>query len=295
MLAWIRLLAALIIVVGVGTWIVVAGPEPSLDTSPSERANRVSQPESAEQEQKSTTAETQQSVVEGQQAEQTSWTAPADEKSERSAAGKAEQTSVSSPQSEVEEQETAEPEPQWRRDDFDALMTLTVEPEGSASIVYDRDDYDIYSGRDENGCNTRDRVLMEEAVRVISVDDDCNIIGVWFSWLDGKTVSEAGELQIAHLVSLSEAHDSGAWRWDLERRKAFNNDLEHPETLSAVSKAVNRSKWAYDPSEWRPPLQSAWCRFARDWISVKLTWDLTADTDEVTALAEMLQTCAGPL
>lgn len=282
MSAWLRLFAALIIVVSVGTWITVAGPERLNGTSPHEQAAHVSQPELADRQEPTVAAKMQQSGLEERQVEQLA-SASSDEESGTSAALAAES-----------QEATAEPKPLWRQDDYDALAALTVEPEGSGGIDYVRDDYDIYGGRDEDGCNTRDRVLLEEAVRLISVDDDCNIIGVWYSWLDGNTISDDGELEIDHLVSLSEAHDSGAWRWDLERRKAFNNDLEHPEALSAVSIVVNRSKWAYDPSEWRPPQRSAWCRFARDWISVKLTWQLTADADEVTALAEMLQTCAGP-
>ena len=205
------------------------------------------------------------------------------------------QPSADAPQSEeAQPAPIEEPEPPWRQDDRAALASLTVEPEDSGGIAYSREDYDIYGGRDENGCNVRDLVILRDAVRIVSVDDDCNAVGEWYSWLDGKTIHDEAELQIDHLVSLSEAHDSGAWRWDVERRKAFNNDLGHPKTLSAVSKEVNGKKWAYDPGEWRPPLRSSWCRFARDWISVKLTWELTADEAEVDALAEMLDTCAEP-
>ncbi|HLF41547.1 MAG TPA: hypothetical protein VI854_08745 [Acidimicrobiia bacterium] len=36
---------------------------------------------------------------------------------------------------------------------------------------------------------------------------------------------------------------------------------------------------------------SAWCPYARDWITVKAAWDLSADADEVADLRVMLSTC----
>lgn len=191
-------------------------------------------------------------------------------------------------------QSTADDSSQWRLDDLAALDAITIEPEDDGGVPYERDAYDIYRGRDEHGCNLRDRILQEEALRLTHVDNDCNPEGEWYSWLDGQTITDEKALEIDHLVAFAKAHDSGAWRWDERRRGDFRNESDHPETMSAVSASVNRSKWAYDPAEWMPPLHSAWCRYARSWISVKLRWELTADQAEAEALAEMLKTCVGP-
>jgi hypothetical protein len=46
-----------------------------------------------------------------------------------------------------------------------------------------------------------------------------------------------------------------------------------------------------DPAQWRPPRSGAGCGFARDWVTVKLRWDLSADEAEAGALREMLAAC----
>ena len=182
-------------------------------------------------------------------------------------------------------------EPEWRIADRAALAALTIAPEGDGGVPYDRDDYDHYLGRDENGCNLRDRILLQDAVRVISVTDRCDAQGEWLSWLDGRAVSDESELQIDHLVALAEAHRSGAWKWDEEQRSEFFNDEE---TLSAVTAEVNRRKSDHDPAAWQPPDDGAWCRYAREWIEIKSRYELTADRAEVAALADLLDSCTGP-
>ncbi|MGH9039435.1 MAG: HNH endonuclease, partial [Acidimicrobiia bacterium] len=62
-------------------------------------------------------------------------------------------------------------------------------------------------------------------------------------------------------------------------------------SLVAVTTPANRTKNDRDPAQWRPPRPEAWCGFARDWVTVKLRWDLTADEAEAGALREMLATC----
>ena len=93
------------------------------------------------------------------------------------------------------------------------------------------------------------------------------------------------------MVPLAEAHFSGAWQWSSSRKSSYANDLVHPEALTAVSASSNRSKGSRDPSEWRPPDRSVWCRYAVDWVTVKAAWGLSADRAEVRALEEMLDTC----
>ncbi|MGW8882398.1 hypothetical protein [Streptomyces mirabilis] len=68
------------------------------------------------------------------------------------------------------------------------------------------------------------------------------------------------------------------------------NDLVDSQ-LIAVSAGSNRGKGDKDPGNWKPPLQSYWCTYSRAWISVKATYQLTANPTEVNALYEMLDTC----
>ncbi len=201
----------------------------------------------------------------------------------------------SEPQSEPPAGSADPPQAQAQADPYQELLAqLRVAPESDAGIDYDRDDYMprgwLFSERP--GCSVRELVLIAEAVSISQVDQDCRPLdGVWISWYDGDTFDHPSELDIDHMVPLAEAHRSGAARWSPERKSDFANDHEQPGALTAVSASSNRNKGADDPVDWKPPLRSAWCQYALDWIAVKLKWSLSAEQAEVDALREMLNTC----
>lgn len=145
------------------------------------------------------------------------------------------------------------------------------------------------------GCDTRERVLLDEAIGSVQRDIGCTVVaGDWRSPYDGVEVSDPAELEIDHVVALHEAWQSGAANWNPATRAAFANDLGFPGALVAVTAAVNQAKSDRDPGEWRPPRRGAWCSYARDWITVKARWGLTADERELRALSDMLETCFEP-
>lgn len=174
------------------------------------------------------------------------------------------------------------------------LAGLRVAPEG-ARTGYDRDLFTHWVDDDGDGCDTREEVLITESRSRAQVDPyGCKVVaGDWFSAYDGLTFSDPSELDIDHVVALAEAWDSGASGWDASRRRAFANDLAHPEALQAVSASSNRSKSDLDPGQWKPTRDAAWCQYARDWVSVKKAWDLSADQNEIDDLKVMLRTCDG--
>lgn len=179
-------------------------------------------------------------------------------------------------------------------DDDILLSRLQIAAESDQGVDYDRDDYAPrgWGDADGDGCNTREEVLIAEAISLRGRTASCRPVdGVWLSWFDGRRLTSTGEVEIDHLVPLAEAHRSGAARWSATTKLAFANDLSRPEPLAAVSAESNRDKSDSDPAEWRPPLRSAWCRYARDWITVKAAWSLNADRAEAAALREMLATC----
>ena len=304
---WLRIGIALAIILAVGIVALVVDSEPPEDSSRSTAATPeqegASAPPAAAQQQGADDAPTPV-AVEQQQVEPPPETEEDQDAPEPDVAAQ-QRAADDAPTPVTAEQQQADPapetastpapepqaEPEWRIADRAALAALTVAPEGDGGVRYDRDDYDHYLGRDENGCNLRDRILLQDAVRVISVTDRCDAQGEWLSWLDGRAVSDESELQIDHLVALAEAHRSGAWKWDEEQRNEFFNDEE---TLSAVTAEVNRRKSDHDPAEWQPPDDGAWCRYAREWIEIKSRYELTADRAEVAALADLLDSCTGP-
>jgi len=141
-----------------------------------------------------------------------------------------------------------------------------------------------------DGCDTRETVLKRDG-DAVKTGDNCKVVsGTWVSPYDDKKVTEPGDLDIDHMVPLANAWRTGAWDWTTDERSDFANDLTRPQLLS-VTAATNRSKGDQDPSEWKPPLRSYWCQYAKDWVTVKAHWKLTVTQAEKDALQEMLETC----
>jgi hypothetical protein len=169
------------------------------------------------------------------------------------------------------------------------LAGLKVAPHGSMS-GYSRSKFPHWAEQGDN-CNTRETVLARDGKNV-KRDSECRAVsGDWVSVYDDKTYTSASGLDIDHTVPLANAWRSGAAQWTQDRRKAFANDLTHPQLLS-VSAASNRSKGDQGPDEWQPPSKTYWCSYARSWIEVKSVYALTVTQPEKTTLTEMLDTCS---
>ena len=63
----------------------------------------------------------------------------------------------------------------------------------------------------------------------------------------------ASDVDIDHMVPLSNAWKSGAASWTTARRQSFANDLQNPQLL-AVTDNVNQAKGDQGPETWKPPL-----------------------------------------
>jgi hypothetical protein len=170
------------------------------------------------------------------------------------------------------------------------LAQLQIEEEFQGG--YDRELFGDWIDADRNGCDTRREVLIIEAVVSPVVGSRCSFEGgSWYSPFDGVTTEDPRAFDIDHMVPLKEAWDSGAHAWDSDKRRAFANDLDLPEALIAVSRSSNRSKGADDPADWLPPLRSYHCQYVRDWMVVKIKWELSVDPREFTALRNVAAGC----
>ncbi|MGW7433960.1 HNH endonuclease family protein [Streptomyces sp. NPDC054861] len=167
----------------------------------------------------------------------------------------------------------------------DGLAELPLADESRAG--YQRDSFKHWNtGLDKaDGCNTRAEVLLAEATAAPAVAAGCKLSGgTWLSYYDGQEVTEAGKLDIDHMVPLAEAWDSGASAWSPARREAYANDQDAATSLVAVTARTNRQKADQDPAEWMPPNPDAQCRYISEWTATKLRWGLSADQAEVDAL-----------
>ena len=118
-----------------------------------------------------------------------------------------------------------------------AVAQLVVAPE--STTPYDREAQFGGDWTDADGdCqNTRHEVLVAEStVAPILSSSGCIVLsGRWTPSYDGGTYTLASELQIDHLVPVSEAWDSGAQAWTQQQRVAFYNDLGYANSLVASS------------------------------------------------------------
>lgn len=144
---------------------------------------------------------------------------------------------------------------------------------------YNRSAFKHWIDADKNGCDTRAEVLLEEAIVKPKIGPKCKLTGgKWISAYDGKTITNASQLDVDHLVPLAEAWRSGAWKWTAAERQAYANDLDNPEALIAVTATSNRSKSDKDPYLWTP--SKNYCEYLTSWIKIKTKYQLTIDTLE---------------
>ncbi|AWZ10259.1 hypothetical protein DRB96_07290 [Streptomyces sp. ICC1] len=169
------------------------------------------------------------------------------------------------------------------------LAALKVAPPGTMS-GYSRDKFTHWAEQG-NKCDTREVILQRDGANVTR-DSECKAVsGTWKSLYDDVVVTEASKIDIDHMVPLAEGWRSGAAGWDAAKRKAFANDLTHPQLL-AVTASSNRSKGDQSPDLWQPPSKASWCQYGRAWTTVKSAYGLTVTEPEKRMLATMLDTCA---
>ncbi|MFI7103064.1 HNH endonuclease family protein [Streptomyces sp. NPDC050161] len=154
---------------------------------------------------------------------------------------------------------------------------------------YSRDKFPHWIDQGD-GCNTREVVLKRDGTDV-QTDDKCAATsGTWKSAYDDGVWTKSSDVDIDHVVPLSEAWKSGAAQWTTERRQELANDLTHSQ-LIAVTDNVNQEKGDKDPAKWLPPKTSYHCEYARMWVWVKHEYGMTADSAEKAALKKILDGC----
>jgi hypothetical protein len=96
------------------------------------------------------------------------------------------------------------------------------------------------------------------------------------------------EVQIDHVVALSNAWQTGAFKLTIKERTAFAND---PMNLMAVKGRLNSQKGDGDAATWLPPLKSFRCDYVARQIAVKLKYKLWFTAPEKEAMVRILKSC----
>ena len=173
----------------------------------------------------------------------------------------------------------------------DALRIFGGRKESSDSnlntLAYDRDPYGGWIDADGDCQDTREEVLIAQAVEYRLDASGCHVVsGVWVGPYTGKRITDPGDLHIDHVVSLKEAHSSGAAAWGAAQRQEFANDFDN---LLAVDASENLSKGSGGPEDWLPDVGR--CAFIDLWISVKSRWNLDVDARELAMLEHLAIDC----
>ncbi|WP_307841100.1 HNH endonuclease family protein [Streptomyces sp. GESEQ-4] len=157
---------------------------------------------------------------------------------------------------------------------------------------YDRARFKHWVDADDDACDTRSEVLIDEAVKAVQYGEACELTGgKWLSYYDEVTLTEASGLDIDHMVPLEEAWASGATGWTDERREAYANDIGTERSLVAVTARTNRSKGGKDPVRWLPPATSGTAPTPWTGPPRNSGGDLAADDKELAVLNNLVEDC----
>ena len=159
----------------------------------------------------------------------------------------------------------------------------------TSSVGYSRTLFPHWSIQ-SGSCNTRETVLKRDGVNVVTSSTCSATSGSWYSVYEGTWNYASSDVDIDHVVALSEAWGSGASTWTTSRRQQFANSLSDGQ-LIAVTDNVNAAKSDKDAAQWQPPLASYRCMYAKQVVNVKYRWALSMDSAEKSAINSMLATC----
>ena len=179
------------------------------------------------------------------------------------------------------------------------LETLPVKGRAPKS-GYTRDQFgSAWADVDHNGCDTRNDILKRDLTSIVYKlgTRSCVVAsGVLVDRYSGETINfvrgnvTSMAVQIDHVVALSNAWQTGAFKMSVEERRAFAND---PLNLFAVKGSLNQQKSDGDAATWLPPLKSFRCAYVAQQIAVKAKYSLWVVVPEKAAMVAILAMCPG--
>ena len=147
---------------------------------------------------------------------------------------------------------------------------------------------------DGNGCDTRNDILKRDLSSPV-FEGSCKILsgtlldpysGEVINFLRG--VSTSSLVQIDHVVALSNAWQTGAFKLTAEKRAALAND---PLNLLAVKGKLNSQKSDGDAATWLPPKKNYRCAYVARQVAVKAKYGLWLTPPEKAAILKIIETC----
>ncbi len=148
----------------------------------------------------------------------------------------------------------------------------------------------------QQGCDMRNIILNRDLMNT-QLDEKCRVVsGTLNDPYTGKVIQfvrgeiSSQDVQIDHVIALSNAWQTGAQALSPERREQLAND---PLELLAVDGEANQQKSDGDAATWLPPNKAFRCQYVARQIAVKLKYALWVTVAEKEAMERVLATCPG--
>lgn len=146
------------------------------------------------------------------------------------------------------------------------------------------------------GCDTRNYILKRDLTDIKTRSaTDCTVLsGILNDPYTGKTINfvrgqnTSDDVQIDHVVALSDAWQKGAQALSPAERELFANDGLN---LLAVEGQTNQDKSDSDAASWLPPNKSYRCQYIARQIAVKAKYKLWVTASEKDAMRRVLNSC----
>ncbi|WP_254865547.1 MULTISPECIES: HNH endonuclease family protein [unclassified Arthrobacter] len=165
---------------------------------------------------------------------------------------------------------------------------------------YTRDEFGpAWADVDRNGCDTRNDILARDMTNETfkSGTNNCVVVtgrladkytGTTINFTRGQDTSS--DVQIDHIVALSDAWQKGAQQLNEVRRKELAND---PLNLMAVDGPTNSAKGDKDAATWLPPNEAFRCEYVTRQTAIKAKYSLWLTQAEWDAIVRTLKGCIG--
>ena len=163
---------------------------------------------------------------------------------------------------------------------------------------YTRDEFGpAWADVDRNGCDTRNDILARDMTNETFKPgtNDCVVMtGTLTDKYTGTTITftrgqaTSSDVQIDHIVPLSDAWQKGAQQLNADRRKELAND---PLNLMAADGPTNGTKGDKDAATWLPPKKAFRCEYVARQTAVKAKYRLWVTQAEHDAIVSILEGC----
>lgn len=147
---------------------------------------------------------------------------------------------------------------------------------------------------DRNGCDTRNDMLRVYLTSKV-MSGSCKVLaGTLADPYTGHGIrfvyGGPSEVDVDHVVALSDAWQKGAAQWPFAKRVALAND---PLNLQPTDSGANRRKGDADAASWLPPSAAYRCTYVARQAAVKKKYQIWVTDAEKAAMITVLAGCPG--